>query len=174
MEIPSTFRSTYDTCLTDQAAFDGYDVAPEEYLELLRSPAVDLRSRRQMNVGGFVLAHRAACEDIANGVVSNVLPRTFDVRMDSVSDLQLVNLQREHAYTWTEFFDEYLRGVFGQLGKDDPLWRDATNLSPCEIIKSKRAKFEAVKPRDRIAQARKRAAYLAIASFAHDDEPITP
>lgn len=158
-------------CLTEPALFDGYDVSPDEYLVLLRhDSSAQLASQQTLEASEFIAAHRLACEDIADGVIE-VVPRGL-ARYALQDDEMLGAIQTDRQYTWSGFFDVYLPDVFAELREDDELWRNATNLTFGEIPKRKRAKLDTMKSRDRVAKAAKCAAYLAIATFAHDDKPI--
>lgn len=171
MDIPSPFRAAYTTCLVNPSVFDGYDVAPEEYLEILQNSDGALRSQRVLSVGRFVLAHEIAREDIVNGGVVEGVSQGVAQQTD-VAYEQLALLQSKRQYTWAGFFDEYLYEMFQDFSAQDTLWRDMTNLTPGQIIEQKRSELKSVKSPHRIAKARKRAAYLAIASLAHGDDPV--
>lgn len=172
MNIPPDFRHQYDLCLTNQALFDGYDVSPEEYQGLSNNTNTILRSSRTMRVGTFVFAHMSAMEDLDD------LPLPIPEQsasyhiftQQSLADLRRTQL--EYQYSWSKFFSVYLHAEFQKFEQEDSSWSDATHLSWREIIQAKRTKLESVKSCDRVAQARKRTAYLTIAALAHRNEPL--
>ncbi len=137
---------------------------------LRRDTDLRLASDQLLSVDDFAAAHRRACEDIASGLLG-VVPQGI-AREALRSDEQLWQTQLSDQYTWTGFFDEYLPVMFKKFSEDDELWRQETNIALSEIPKRKRAKLESMQSRDRVAKATKCAAYLAIASFAHDDDPL--
>lgn len=172
MKIPEGFRRNYDLCLTNQALFDGYDVSSEEYEWLSTDIKLQLRSQRTMRIGEFMLAHGVATEDLQAQYIP-APTRSYAYRQFIDRDVrELRQLQTAAQHTWSTFFSVYLHGYFREFGNEDPSWRDETNLTGSQIVQAKRAKFESVQPADRVAQARKRAAYLTIAAFAHSDGPV--
>ena len=128
-------------------------------------------SKRIMKPIAFVAAWRCALDDMQNGVFCERVPRDArDLARDS--DAYFAYYQGRGRYTWQGFFDDHLVGWFHDLGARDLRWRDETNLAGRQIVQAKRAEFEPVQSGDCVAQTAKRAAYLAIAAFAHGDEPL--